>query len=78
MKILKNLKAAAEAILKRFPSKHLLFMVGNRNIRIKREICFKLAIKTPQQRRPHSRVFIVNFKAISCLLVVFLLMSLNK
>ena len=37
MKILKNLKAAAEAILKRFPSKYLLFMVGNRNTRIKRD-----------------------------------------
>ena len=37
---------------------------------------FKVTIKTPERRR--SGVFIVNFKHISHLFLVFLLLNLNK
>ena len=37
----------------------------------------KLTIKTPEQRRRRSGVFIVNFEHISYLVPVFLLLTLN-
>ena len=43
------------------------------------EICAKLTIKTPEQRQlRRSGVFIVNFKEISRIVLVFLLLTLNK
>ena len=56
-----------------------MLKVNNRNPRAICEICLKLTIKTPE--RPywrHSSVFIVNFKHISHLALVFLLLSLSR
>ena len=55
-----------------------LLKVNNRNTRTRCEVCSKLTIKTPElcQWR-HSGVFIVNFKHISPLVLVFLLLTLN-
>ena len=55
-----------------------LLKANNRNTRTKCGICSKLTIKTPEGR--HWRrfgVFIVNFEHISCLVLVFLLLTLN-
>ena len=61
------------------PSNIYLFKVNNRNIRIRYEIYSKLTIKTQEQRHEsHSAVFIVNFKDISHIFRVFLLLTLNK
>ena len=42
------------------------------------KICSKLTIKTPERRRRHSNVFIVNFEQMSQIVLVFLLLTLNK
>ena len=55
----------------KYPTNIYLFKVNNGNTRKKCEICSKLTIKTPEQRR--SGVFIVNFEHISQLFLVFLL-----
>ena len=50
----------------------------NRDTRIRCEICSKLTIKSPERRHwRYSGVFIVNFKHISHLVRVFLLLILN-
>ena len=65
-------------------SRHFLaniysFKFNNRSIRKRCEICSKLTIKTPEQRQwRRSSVFIINFKDISHLSLVFLLLNLNK
>ena len=53
-----------------------MFKVNNRNTSLRCEICSKLTIKTPEQRR--SGVFIVNFENISHLVLVFPLLTLSK
>ena len=56
-----------------------LFKVKNRNTEAMCEICPKLTIKTPERchwRR--SGVFIVNFKQILHLVLVFSLLTLTK
>ena len=47
----------------------------NRNTRTRCETCSKLTLKTPERR---SGVFIVNFKYISHLVLVFLLLTLSR
>ena len=60
------------------PAGNYMFKVNNRNTRRRCEICLKLTIKTPERRHwRRSGVFIVNFKHISHLLLVFLLLTLN-
>ena len=55
-----------------------IFKVINRNIRTRRKICSKLAIKTPERRHwRRSSVFIVNSEHILNLALVFLLLNLN-
>ena len=57
-----------------FPAGNYMFRVNNRNTRIKREICSKLTIKTPEWRQLHRfGVFIANFEHISHLVLLFLL-----
>ena len=60
-----------QIILRNYPANIYLFKVNNRNSRKRCEICSKLTIKTPG-------VFIVNFKHISHLFLLFLLLTLNK
>ena len=52
------------------PANIYLLKVNNRNTRRKCEICSKLTIKTPD-------AFIINFKHISHLFLVFILLTLN-
>ena len=55
----------------------IMFKVHNRNTRC--EICSKSTIKTPKRRQwRRSGVFIVTFRNISHLVLVFLLLTLNK
>ena len=63
----------------RIPANTYLLKVNNSYTRKRRKICSKLTIKTPEWchwRR--SGVLIVNFKHISLLFLVFLLLTLNK
>ena len=62
-----------------FPSGNHMFKVSNRNTRARCEICLKLTIKTLERRQwCRSGVFIVNFKHISHLVLVFLLLTSSK
>ena len=64
--------------VKQFPVNIYLFKVSNRNFRIRREICSKFTIKTPERHHWHCcGVFIVKFLNISHLYLVFLLLTLN-
>ena len=55
-----------------------LLKINNRNTRTMCDKCSKLIIKTPEPRQwPLSGVFIVNFKHILLLILVFLLLTLN-
>ena len=55
-----------------------LLKVNNKNTRTRYEIYSKLTIKTPEERQWRgSVVFIVNFKHISHLALVFLLITVN-
>ena len=55
-----------------------MFKVKNGNTRTRCELCLKLTIKTPEGRCwLRSGVFIVNFKHISYLILVFLLFTLR-
>ena len=61
------------------PSLFLLLKVNNRNTRTIFEICSKLIIKTPERHHWRcSGVVIVNFKQISHIVPVFILLTLNK
>ena len=62
--------------VRNYPAGNYKFKVNNRNTRTRREICSKLTIKIPEQRR--SGIFIVNFEHISYLVLVFLLLTLSK
>ena len=60
------------------PAGNYMFKVSNRNTRTRCEICSKLTIKTPERRLwRRSGVFIVNFKHISHLILVFRLLTLS-
>ena len=61
------------------PAHIQLFKVSNGNTRKRCEICWKLIIKTPEQRYwRRSGVFIVNVEHISHYFPVFLLLNLNN
>ena len=61
-----------------YPDGICLLKVNNRNTITKCEICSKLAIITPERLQwRRSGVFIVNFKHISHLVLVFLLLTLD-
>ena len=62
--------------VRNYPAGNYKFKVNNRNTRTRREICSKLTIKIPEQRR--SGIFIVNFEHISYLVLVFLLLTLSS
>ena len=62
--------------VRNYPAGNDKFKVNNRNTRTRREICSKLTIKIPEQRR--SGIFIVNFEHISYLVLVFLLLTLSR
>ena len=67
-------------VLCTFPAGIYLLKFNNRNTntRTRCEICSKLTIKTPERRQWHrSGIFIVNFKYISHLVLVFLLLTLT-
>ena len=67
------------AIVCRFPAGNYMFKVNNRNIRTRCGICSKLTIKIPERRHwRRSGIFIVNFKHISHLVLVLLLLTLNR
>ena len=53
-----------------------MFKVNNRNTRSRFEICSKLTIEIPEQRR--AGISIVNFEHISHLALVFLLLILGR
>ena len=56
-----------------------MFKVNNRDTRTRCEICSKITIKTPEQRHwRRSGVFIVKFKHITNLVLVFLLLTLSR
>ena len=56
-----------------------MFKVNNRNTRTRLEICLKLVIKTPKRDQwRRSGIFIVSFKHISHLVLVFVLLTLNR
>ena len=58
------------------PANIYLLQFKNSSTRTKSEICSKLIIKTPEQRR--FGVFIVNSEHISHLFVIFLLLPFNR
>ena len=61
-----------------FPVVNYMFKVRNRNTR-RFDICSKLTIKTTKRRQSRlSGVFIVNFKNVSNLVQVFLLLTLIR
>ena len=52
--------------------------VNNRNNRTGCEICSKLTVKTPERRHWHRSGVFVNFKHISHLVLVFLLLTCSR
>ena len=61
------------------PSKHLPFNLPfHRHTKKMCEMFSKLTIKTPERRQQRSSVFIFNFKHISYIFLLYLLMTLNK
>ena len=63
----------------KYPADNYMFKVNNRNTRTRYEICSKLTIMTPKRRHWRlSSFFIVNFKYISHLVLVFLLLILSS
>ena len=62
------------AISKMIPANIYLLKVNNGNTRIRREVCSKLKIKTPDD----VTVFIVNFEHVSHPFLVFLLLTLSR
>ena len=62
-----------------FPAGNYMFKVNNKNTRTRCEISLKLTINTQERRQwRRSGVFIVYFKHISHLVLVFLLLTLIK
>ena len=65
--------------LGQFPADIFLFKVNNRNTRTMHEFYSKFTMKTPERRQwRRSNVFIVYFEQISCIVLVFLFITLNK
>ena len=61
------------------PACNYMLKVNNRNTRTRCGICSRLTIKTPKQHPwRRSGLFIVNFKHISHLVLVFLLLTLSR
>ena len=61
------------------PVGNYMFTVNNRNTRTGCEIYSKLTIKTPERHHwRHSGVFIVNFKHISHVVLMFLSLTLSR
>ena len=61
------------------PAGNYMFKVNKGNTRASREICTKLTTKIPERRQQcRSSVFNVNFKHISHLVLVFLLLTLSR
>ena len=72
-------EALMDKTLELNPAKIYLFKDSNRNTRKRCEICSKLTVKTPEWRQwRRSGVFIVNFKHVVDLFLVFPLLTLNK
>ena len=68
-----------KCILSLNPAGSYVFKVNNRNYRTSCEVCSELTIKAPERRQwRRSGVFIVNFKHISHLVLVFLLITLSR
>ena len=60
------------------PARIYLLKVNNRSIRTRCGICSKITIKLPERRQWRCPgIYIVNFKHISHLTLVFLLLTLN-
>ena len=60
------------------PAGIYLLQVNNRNTKRRCKICSKVTLKIPEQHpRRRSGVFVVNFKNISHLVLLFLLLTLN-
>ena len=78
--ILRNRSILAYVFSKRLiPAKKYMLKVSNRNTRKRCEICSKTTIKRPERSHwRRSGVFIVNFKHISFLFLMFLLLTLNS
>ena len=63
----------------KYPAGTYMFKVNNRNTKTRCKICLKLTIKTPEWRQwRRSGVFIVNFKHISRLVLLFLSLTLSS
>ena len=66
-------------LVSKIPANIHLFKVSSRKTRKRHEICSKLTIKTPERRQlGRSSVFIVNFKHISHLFLVFRLLTFEQ
>ena len=62
-----------------YPVGNYMFKANNRNTIARCEICSNLTIKTPERQKWHcSGVFIVTFKHISQIVLVFLLLKLSR
>ena len=59
------------------PAGIYLLKVSNRNTKTRFEICSKLTIKTPERRQWRCSGVFVNFKHVSHLVLVFLLLTLD-
>ena len=65
--------------IKHIPAGNYVFKVNTRNIRTRCEICSKLTGKVPQRRQwCRCDIFIINFKHILRLALVFLLLTLSR
>ena len=63
----------------KYPAGTYMFKVNNRNTKTRCKICLKLTIKTPEWRQwRRSGVYIVNFKHISRLVLLFLSLTLSS
>ena len=63
----------------KYPAGTYMFKVNNRNTKARCKICLKLTIKTPEWRQwRRSGVYIVNFKHISRLVLLFLSLTLSS
>ena len=69
----------SQSLVQCYPIDIYLLKVNNRNTRTRHEICSKLAIKTPERRHwRRSSVFVVHFRLILHLALVFLLLTLSR
>ena len=80
-----NVPATVKSLVKHkvftldYPVGIYMFKVKNRNTRKRCEVCSRLTIKTPERHhRRRSVVVIANFKHISHLVVMLLLLTLRR